>query len=444
MSPTGSTSSTRPQLRTAAAGFAGTTLEYYDFFVYGTAAALVFGKLFFPGYSPLAGLLASFATFAVGFLARPLGAVIFGRIGDRIGRKRTLIYALTLMGTATVLIGCLPTFAQVGWLAPLLLVLLRFLQGISIGGEWGGAALMLVEHAPAKRRGLYGSVVYMGAPGGLLLATLAINISDHISGDAFLTWGWRLPFLVSSVLFIISMIIRLGLEETPVFTAMDKNKVVVKSPFRDLIRNQWREILLVAGVVFPGAILFYIVSTYAVAYGTSESAGMTRESLLNATLAASAIYLIAIPIFGFLSDITSRKAVLLFGCGVAIPSTFLLFHAIDSGSFVAVFAAMTVCLAVVHAALVAPQAALFASRFDARIRFSGVAFSHSLSASIAGGTAPFIATLFFAWTGSSVLICVWVSAWAVVGGICAIVLCRRPDITDTVASTAADRDPATF
>ncbi|WP_196775325.1 MFS transporter [Rhodococcus opacus] len=427
-------------MRTAVAGFTGTALEYYDFFIYGTAAALVFGKLFFPSYSPLAGTLASFGTFAVGFIARPVGSIIFGHLGDRVGRRATLIYALSLMGAATVLIGCLPTYEQVGWAAPLLLVFLRIIQGISIGGEWGGAALMLVEHAPPHRRGLYGSVVYMGAPGGLLLATLAVSISDNVAGDAFLSWGWRVPFLFSGVLFVISLFIRLGLEETPVFTALEKEQQTQRAPFRKLFATQWRDILLAGGVVFPGAVLFYIVSTYAIAYGTGDAVGMSRNDLLDALLAASVVYFVAIPIFGYLSDVVSRKAVLVFGGVMAIPGSFLLFVAVNTGSALATFGGMVFTLAVVHAALVAPQAALFSSRFDPRVRFSGVAFSQAFAASIAGGTAPILATLFYAWTGSSWLICLWLSLGAIVGIFSTVALCNRQPVTDFVDYPTKDSD----
>ncbi|QCB97977.1 MFS transporter [Arthrobacter sp. PAMC25564] len=428
-----------------AATVAGTTLEYYDFFIYGTSAALVFGKLFFPSYSPLAGTLAAFATFAVGFFARPVGAVIFGHLGDRLGRRTTLIWSLALMGGATVLIGCLPTEAQIGWLAPALLVFLRFAQGIALGGEYGGAALMLVEHAPDNRRGFYGSLVYIGAPGGLLLATAAVNISTAISGDAFTAWGWRLPFLASSVLFIVTVFIRLSLEESPVFAALAKGDSRERAPIGRLFKTQWRDILLAIGVVAPASVLFYVVSTYAISYGTTV-ASISSSSLLNSLLLAATIYLFAIPLFGWLSDVFSLKAIILVGCAITVPSCFLLFTAVDSKSSTLTFIVMTVALAGAHAALIAPQPALLASRFDPRVRFTGVAVSQTLSVSVLSGSTPFLATLLFGWTGSTILISSWVAFWGLVGAAGVVVLAKRPVYvnTEVVEAVVHSDDDSTF
>jgi len=431
--------STTKMLRVTAAGFAGTALEYYDFFLYGTAAALVFGPLFFPSYSPLAGTLASFATFAVGFLARPLGSVLFGGMGDKVGRRKTLVFSLLMMGTATVLIGLLPTFEQVGWFAPLLLVTLRFVQGIAMGGEWGGAALMLVEHSPPHRRGLFGSTVQMGVPGGLLLSTIAITVSDHISGDAFETWGWRIPFLLSAVLFAISMFIRLGVEETPDFTALQTASAQQSTPVRSLLRNQWREVALAAGVIAPGGILFYLVSTYAVSYGTTIL-DLSRTTMLNALLAASLVYLISLPVSGHLSDRFSRRIVILTGCFTALFGGFVLFALMDTGSGWAAFLGITFMLAVVHSALQAPQPAFLAERFSVDVRFSGVALSQALSVSVIGGTAPFMATLFYSWTHSTWLICTWLALWSVAGAVSTIALSRRPCAIDDAEQRRADTD----
>lgn len=410
--------------RVAAAGFTGTALEYYDFFLYGTAAALVFGPLFFPSYSPLAGTLASFATFAVGFFARPLGSIIFGNIGDRLGRRKTLVYSLSLMGIATVLIGALPTFEQVGWWAPLMLVILRFLQGIAMGGEWGGAALMLVEHAPTNRRGLYGSVVQMGAPGGLLLSTLAITISNGISGEFFNTWGWRIPFLFSAVIFVVSMVIRLGVDETPAFQTMNAAEAKKANPLHSLMKNNWFEVALAAVVIAPGAILFYLVSAYSVSYGTTEL-GLSRSTVLNAVVVASIIYLVALPAAGLASDLVSRWAILLFGCISAFASGFVLFAFLDMGTFISAFVGIAVVLSLAHATLQAPQPAFLADLFKADVRMSGVALSQALSTSIVGGTAPFVATLFYSWTGSTVPISSWIALWSIAAAIALTVLCRR-------------------
>ncbi|MGB3481079.1 MAG: MFS transporter [Mycobacterium sp.] len=417
--------STTKMSRVVAAGFTGTALEYYDFFLYGTAAALVFGPLFFPSYSPLAGTLASFATFAVGFLARPLGSIIFGGMGDRIGRQKTLVASLALMGVATVAIGLLPTFHQIGWAAPALLVLLRFAQGIAMGGEWGGAALLLVEHAPAHRRGFYGSTVQMGVPGGLLLSTAAVTISDRISGTDFETWGWRLPFLFSAVLFVVSLFVRLGVEETPDFTAMRNSDSRQKQPVRSLLRHQWKDVALAAAVIAPGGILFYLVSAYTVSYSTSILE-MSRTSMLNALLCGSLVYLATLPIAGYLSDRFSRAAVLLVGCVSAGFGGFAMFALLDTRSGWGAFVAIAMMLGLAHAALQAPQPAFLAERFRVDVRLSGVALSQSLSVSVIGGTAPFAATLFFDWTGATWPICSWLALWCIAGASATVLLSRRP------------------
>ncbi len=409
-------------LRVTASGFTGTALEYYDFFLYGTASALVFGPLFFPSYSPLAGTLASFATFAVGFLARPIGSLLFGNLGDRVGRRKTLVYSLLLMGSATTLIGALPTFDTAGWLAPAMLVLLRILQGIAMGGEWGGASLMLVEHAPKKYRGLFGSTVQMGVPGGLMLSTVAVSLSDHYTGAAFETWGWRIPFLLSAVVFAVSMVIRLGVDETPVFTALESEDRV-DTPIRTLLTNNWRQLVLSAVIIAPGGVLFYLVSTYTVAYGTTV-VGLDRSTMLDLILAASAVYMVAIPVAGYLSDVISRQAVLVFGCLAACAGGFALFALIDTGSTVGAFLGITFALAVIHSSLQAPQPAFLAAQFPARVRMSGVALSQSVSTSVVGGTAPLLATLFYSWTESAVLISVWLAMWGIAGAAATLVLVR--------------------
>jgi MFS transporter, MHS family, shikimate and dehydroshikimate transport protein len=413
-----------PMLRVVVAGMTGTALEYYDFFLYGTAAALVFGPLFFPTYSPLTGTLASFATFAVGFVSRPLGSVVFGQMGDRLGRRKTLIASLTLMGLATVLIGALPTFDQIGWGAPTLLVFLRVLQGIAMGGEWGSAALLVVEHSPTRRRGFYGSTVQMGVPVGLLLSTAAITLSDRFSGGEFETWGWRIPFLFSAVLFGISLFVRLGVEETPAFTAMRAAKARQTQPVRTLLRSHWKDVALGATVIAPGGILFYLVSAYAISYGTSIL-GISRSTMLAALLCGSVVYLITIPVAGHLSDRFSRSAVLLMGCACTILGGFVMFALIDIGSGWFVFLGITLTLGLAHAALQAPQPAFMAERFPVDIRLSGMALSQALSVSVVGGTAPFAATLFFQWTGSTWPICTWLAAWSIAGAAATVHLSRR-------------------
>ena len=425
-------------LRVLAAGFSGTALEYYDFFLYGTAAALVFGPLFFPSYSPLAGTLASFATFAVGFLARPLGSILFGGMGDRIGRRKTLVVSLALMGAATVTIGALPTFNQIGWAAPALLVALRFLQGIAMGGEWGGAALLVVEHSPARRRGFYGSTVQMGVPGGLLLSTAAVSISDRIAGSDFETWGWRLPFLFSAILFAVSLFVRLGVAETPAFIALRDTSGQRRQPIRSLLREQWKDVALAATVIAPGGILFYLVSAYTVSYGTSILE-MSRSTMLNALLWASLVYLVTLPIAGRLSDQFSRAAVLLVGSACAAVGGYAMFALLDMKSNWSAFLAIALMLGLAHSALQAPQPAFLAERFGVDVRLSGVALSQAVSVSVIGGTAPFLATLFFDWADATWPICSWLALWCIFGAVATILLNRRPARLEEHCDVTLDR-----
>ena len=257
-------------LRVAMASFIGTTVEFYDFLIYGTAAALVFPKLFFPNVSPASGLLLSFATFGVGFVARPLGGIVFGHFGDRVGRKRMLVYSLLIMGGATVLMGALPTYAHIGLAAPILLTLLRLVQGFAVGGEWGGATLMAVEHASAERKGLYGAFPQMGAPAGTATATLAFYAVSLLPDEQFMAWGWRIPFLASAVLVVIGLVIRLSLSESPDFAALRQRSAVARVPVAEAFRKHWKQILLVAGAYLSQGVFAYICVAYLVSYGTDR------------------------------------------------------------------------------------------------------------------------------------------------------------------------------
>lgn len=402
------------------ASFAGTTLEFYDFFIYGTMAALVFKQLFFPGYSELAGTLAAFATFAVGFLARPLGSVLFGYWGDKLGRRTTLIISLSMMGGSTVGIGLVPSFESVGLFAPILLTALRILQGLALGGEWGGAALMLVENAAPGRKGVMGSVVQMGAPGGLILATGITSLSALISGDQFLVWGWRLPFIASVLLLGVAYWIRRGIDESPEFQEMRlAAKALPRAPIATVLQHNWKDLAKAFGMAAPGNAVFFIVSTYTLSYATSRL-GMDRAALLNVLMLAAAIYLFTIPLFGWIADKTSPATVIAFGCAVTVVFSYFYFSLLNSGSVFATFVAMAIALAVIHAAIQAPQAALFSSRYDVSVRYTGVALSQAIPTTVVGGSVPFLATLFFAWTGNTVLISGYVMLLGVLGLVCAL------------------------
>lgn len=412
--------------RVIASSLVGTVLEFYEFFVYGTMAALVLGSLFFPSDDPVAGTLAAFATFAVGFIARPLGSIVFGHFGDKLGRKATLITSLTLMGAATVAIGLLPTFDVIGPWAPALLVLIRLVQGLALGGEWGGAALMLVENAKPGRRGLMGSIVMIGVPGGLVLASLISSAAIAISGDQFETWGWRIPFLFSAVLLVIALFIRLAVSETPEFAeAKAKEANIPKAPIREVFRHHGYDLFLAFGVAAPGNAVFFIIATFTINYAT-VNLGMDRSGILIAQGVAALIYCGTVPLMGWLCDRIGTWRVTLIGAiaaAVFIPLYFLL---LNTASIPLAFVAMTIGMAGVHAALQAPQAALFSSRFPVRVRYTGISLSQAIPTTLVGGTAAFVATWFVSLTGDTSLVVAYVIALSVLAIFCALGFRKRP------------------
>jgi len=406
---------TRGQRRRAVfASTVGTSIEWYDFFLYGTAAALVFPDLFFPDQSKFAGILLSYGTQFVGFAARPIGAAIFGHFGDRIGRKGTLVATLLLMGVGTFLIGCLPTYASIGVLAPVLLVLLRVAQGLGVGGEWGGSVLLAMEWGSRKRRGLMASFPQMGVPMGLLLATAAVKLMEAWTGDSFMTWGWRVPFLVSAVLVAIGLYVRLRVMESPEFAAVRQQETVVKMPVLEVIRTQPREILTSAFVRLSEQAPFYLFITFVLTYGV-EHVGMDKGALLNFTLVAAAIGLVSVPLFGYLSDLIGRR--LMYGIGIVGTAVFAFpyYGLLDTGKSGFVLLAIVASL-IFHDMQYGPQAALIAERFGTNVRYSGAGLGYQLASVIAGGPAPLIAAKILEDTGSST----WIS-WYIVG-CCAIAM----------------------
>lgn len=387
--PLPSPPSTQSFFKIALTSFIGTMIEWYDFYIYGTAAALVFNKLFFPSISPAAGTIAAFATYAVGFFARPIGGVVFGHFGDRIGRKSMLVTTLTMMGLATFSIGLLPTFDSIGIAAPVLLVLLRFVQGFAVGGEWGGAVLMVVEHSHSKRRGFYGSWAQAGVPAGLLLATAVFALCSRMSDAPFMVWGWRVPFLLGILLTGIGLFIRLAIVESPVFVAVRDSQSIAAIPILHVLRDHPRNVLLAMGARMVENSSFYVISVFVLSYAT-EQLGLPKALVLNGVLLASAIQFLAIPAFGALSDRLGRRPVYLagsIGMGLyALPFFWLL----DSGSTAIVWLAISLGL-VIHSAMYGPQAAFFSELFGTNVRYSGASLGYQLASPLAGGLAPLIA-----------------------------------------------------
>jgi len=383
---------TAGSIRTVAlASLIGTTIEWYDFFLYGTAAALVFNRLYFPTFDPLAGTLAAFGTYSVGFVARPIGGVVIGHYGDRIGRKSMLILTLTVMGVATFGIGLLPTYAQIGPWAPVALVVLRLAQGFGVGGEWGGAVLMAVEHAPPGARGFYGSWPQIGVPAGLLLSTAVFAQFARLPEEQFLSWGWRVPFLLSILLVGVGLIIRVRLLETPAFARIKEARTEVRRPIVEVLKTHPKEVLLSMGLRLAENGAFYIYTVFVLVYGT-QRAGIPRQTVLNGILIAAACALVAIPLCGALSDRVGRRPVYLFGACVTALFAYPLFWLIDTGSTPLVWLALVVALVFAHSPMYGPQAAFLSELFGTRVRYSGASLGSQLSSVLAGGLSPFIAT----------------------------------------------------
>jgi len=392
----------------------GTAVEWYDFFLYGTASALIFGRLFFPNFDPLTGTLASYGTFAVGFAARPIGGIICGHFGDRVGRKSTLVITLLIMGIGTFLIGLLPTYHQVGIWAPILLVLLRIAQGFGLGGQWGGAVLMAVEHAPHGKRGFYGSLPQVGLPAGLLLSTFVFGLVSSLPEQALLSWGWRVAFLVSIVLVAVAIFVRLAVIEPPVFAAVKKTHTTAKIPVLEALRQHPKSVLLVMGARIAENGAFYLYSVFVLTYATLPSIGFPRSVALKAVSIAAFIQLFTIPVFGALSDRVGRRPVYLFGAIFTAAFAFPFFWLIETSRSELLVLSVVLALSVGHAAMYAPQASFVSELFGTRVRYSGLSLGYQLASVIAGGLSPIIATALFAKTGRSWPIALYLVAMAVI------------------------------
>src|SRR5262247_171384 len=389
---TGSDEKPTSHVTVATASLIGTAIEWYDFFLYGTAAALIFNKLFFPTFDPMIGTLLAFATYALGFVARPLGGLVFGHYGDKIGRKTMLYLTLLIMGVATVFIGFLPTYETLGIWAAFLLIACRLVQGFGLGGEWGGAVLMAVEHAPEDRKGFYGSWPQLGAPLGLVLGTLVFSIFSATMSDAqFLAWGWRLPFLFSIALVIVGLWIRFTLAESPEFQKVKDTKQEARMPIIDAIREHPGNILLAMGARFAENGFFYIYATFTLAFAT-QALGMNRQDILNGVLIAAAIEVFTIPAFGALSDVVGRRPVYIFGAIFSALMSFPLFMLLATKNPQMAWIAIILGLAIGHAAMYGPQASFLSELFGTKVRYSGVSLGYNLASIFAGALSPLIAT----------------------------------------------------
>jgi metabolite-proton symporter len=409
-----------PIIRVVMASLVGTTIEWYDFFLYGSAAALVFNKLFFPDYDPLTGTLLAFATYALGFVARPVGGIVFGHYGDRVGRKRLLMISLILMGVATTLIGLLPTYAQIGVWAPIALITLRLVQGFAVGGEWGGAVLLAAEHGDAARRGFWASWPQAGVPAGSLLAAGALALLDAFQSEAdFLAWGWRIPFLASAVLVLVGWWIRNSVSESATFEEeLAAAEAPPKVPAAEVFRERPRALLTGAGLRVGENISFYIITAFSLTYLT-EVAAESRGLALQAVLVGSAVHFFAIPLFAYLSDRIGRRLVYAFGALGLSLFAFAFFPMLSSGSAAAIFAAVTIAL-VLHGAMYGPQAAFIAELFPTRIRYSGASIAYQLTSIVAGSLAPIIALALYQRTGSALPVAIYVAVACAISGIAAL------------------------
>ena len=425
------------QLRKAVvAATIGTTIEWYDFFIYGTAAGLIFGKLYFPNEDPLTATLAAFGTYFIGFVGRPIGAAIFGHYGDRIGRKGTLIATLLCMGIATFLIAFVPTYATIGIWGAVILTILRMLQGIGVGGEWGGSVLLAMEWARTHgQRGLVASWPQFGVPCGLFLSNLAILAFSRLSGDQFATWGWRIPFALSIILVGVGLWIRLGIFETPVFQQLLDNNKIEKAPILEVCKKQPREIILSALLRVSEQAPFYIFTAFIFAYAVG-TLHMSRDLILAAVMVGACVSFVTIPLAGHISDRIGRKKMYLIGVVVTGFFGFLYFGMVDTAIPSAVFIAIVLSL-IPHDLQYGPQAALIAEAFTPRLRYSGASLGYQLASIIAGGPAPIIATALYAHYQSGYAIAVYILACAVVSLVAAALM---PDYTGQDISMEYDEE----
>jgi metabolite-proton symporter len=419
--------------RIVAASLIGTTIEWYDFFLYGAAAALVFNKLFFPAADPLTGAMLAFSTYALGFVTRPIGGLVFGHFGDRISRKRLLMISLLLMGGSTVLIGFLPTYAQVGYLAPALLLLLRLTQGFAVGGEWGGAVLLVAEHTEAKNRGFWAGWPQVGVPAGNLLAAGALAILALTQSEAaFLAWGWRIPFLLSAVLIAIGWWVRMAVNESPLFEETRRLGQIHSAPAIEVFKRRPRALAIGAGIRLAENISFYIITAFSITYATTV-VKVSRSVALDALALGAAVELASMPLFSWLSDRIGRRPVYALGAAGMGVWAFGFFKLLDTGATPAVMLAIVVGL-VLHGAMYGPQASFLAELFPTNLRYCGMSLTSQATSIVAGSLAPIIAIALLQWSHSALPIAVYIAL------ACAISVCSALMAKETKGLTFAELD----
>jgi MHS family shikimate/dehydroshikimate transporter-like MFS transporter len=406
----------------------GSIVEWYDFLVYGTASALVFNKIFFPAFDPAVAIFAAFGAYAVGFVARPLGAVVFGHFGDRMGRKAMLTLTLLIMGIGTFLIGCLPTYGQIGVAAPVLLVILRLVQGLGIGGEWGGSILLAVEHAPKNRRGLFGSLVQLGYPIGVMLSIGAFALLAVLTPEQFLSWGWRVPFLVSIVLVAVGLFVRLRVAETPVFQQAIQRAEIARVPLFEILSRHRRSFFIAIGMKLSEIAWVSVATVFSITYVTGHL-GMPKSVILNGILIAACAELITIPMFGWLSDRFGRRALFIVGCVFSMAFAFPMFTLLDTRDPVIIAITIGFAVSFGQGIMFGPEAAWMSELFPTRLRYSGASMGFQIGGALSGGFVPLGAALLLTWAGGATWGISWmlivIAALTLIAALCAPETARR-------------------
>jgi MFS transporter, MHS family, shikimate and dehydroshikimate transport protein len=422
------------------ASMMGTTIEWYDFFLYGTAAALIFNKIFFPSFDPISGTLAAFATYSVGFFARPLGGIVFGHFGDRVGRKSMLLITLLMMGVPTILIGLIPSYDLIGYWAAVLLVLMRILQGLAVGGEWGGAVLMAVEHAPEGKKGLFGSLPQAGVASGLILSSMAMTAVARLSEKEMLAWGWRIPFIASFALLAVGWFVRMNVAESPDFERVEKRGEKVKMPVAVVCRDHMREVLVVVGARLAEVTWFYTIASFSLAYATT-SLHVPKTVMLSATIWGAAVVFFTIPLFGVIGDRVGQKWVFILGAIGILACGPIFFDLLASRDPFWINVAMVIALGLVYGLLYGPEGHLFSSQFPAEIRYTGISFAVQVSGAVGGGLAPIVATYLLGYAdGDPKYVAMYVGFLGVIGTVAAWLMRgeSRIDAIDELSSEAAE------